>query len=180
MALRNDAARFGWLTRALHWVIALLVLGQWGLGTLIAGMQASLSNLWLFGLHKSLGITVLMLMVLRLAWHRISPPPLPLPGPPPWQQALARATHAAFYVLLVLVPLSGWIASGASGLDVVVFGGVVLPPLAPASVALEDAFFRVHDILTKVLMGLIALHVAGAVKRAVAGDGTLRRMIRGQ
>lgn len=180
MALRNGSDSFGWLTRGLHWSIAALVLGQWALGTAIAGMQASLSNLWLFGLHKSVGVTILALMVLRLAWHRLSPPPPPLPGVAPWQIALARATHVGFYVLLVLAPLSGWIASGASGLDVVVFGGVVLPPLAPASVAVEDAFFLVHDVLTKALLALIALHVAGAVKRAVAGDGTLRRMIRGR
>lgn len=180
MALQNGPAGFGWLTRALHWAIAALVLGQWALGTVIAGMQASLSNLWLFGLHKSLGVTILGLMLLRLAWHRLSPPPPPLPGVARWQMALARATHAGFYMLLVLVPLSGWIASGASGLDVVVFGGLVLPPLAPASVAVEDAFFRVHRVLTKALLALIALHVAGAIKRAMAGDGTLRRMLRGR
>lgn len=180
MAARNGPDSFGWVTRALHWSIAALVLGQWALGAVIAGMQASLSNLWLFGLHKSVGITILALMVLRLVWHRLSPPPPPSPGPPRWQIALARAAHAAFYVLLLLVPLSGWIASGASGLDVVVFGGVVLPPLAPPSVAVEEAFFQVHDVLTKALLALIALHVAGAVKRAWAGDGTLRRMVRGR
>lgn len=179
MALRNDLDGFGWLTRALHWTVAALVLGQWGLGTTIANMQASLSNLWLFGMHKSVGVTILALMLLRLAWHRLSPPPSPLPGVPRWQLTLARATHAGFYILLVLVPLSGWIASGASGLDVVVFGGVVLPPLAPPSVAVEDAFILIHRVLTRVLLVLIALHVAGAIKRAMAGDGTLRRMICG-
>lgn len=180
MAARNDTDGFGWVTRLLHWAIAALVVLQWALGSVIADMQANLSNLWLFGLHKSLGVSILALMCLRLAWHRVSPPPPPLPGVPGWQIGLARGVHAGFYVLLIAVPLSGWIASGASGLDVVVFGGVVLPPLAPASIAIEDAFFLIHGLLTDLLLVLIALHVAGAVKRAWAGDGTLGRMTRGR
>lgn len=180
MGLRNDPGSFGWLTRLLHWGIAALVLGQLVLGAVIAGMQVNLSNLWLFSLHKSIGISVLALMVLRLIWHRISPVPAPLAGVARWQIVLARATHAAFYVLLIAVPLTGWVASGASGLDVVVFGGVVLPPLSAPSIAVEDGFFALHQVLTKVLMVLIVLHIAGGVKRGLAGDGTLSRMVCGR
>lgn len=180
MGLRNDPAGFGWLTRLLHWGIAGAVLGQLALGTVIAGMQVNLSNLWLFSLHKSIGVTVLALMLLRLIWHRISPVPAPLPTVPRWQINLARATHIGFYALLIAVPLTGWVASGASGLDVVVFGDVVLPPLSKPSIAVEDWFFALHAVLTKALMALIVLHIAGGVKRALSGDGTLSRMVRGR
>lgn len=175
----NRTDSFGRVTRALHWTPALLVLALLGLGTAIARMELSLSTLWLFSLHKSLGIAVLLLTALRLAWHRVSPPPAPLPAPAPWQTALARAVHRTFYVLLVAIPLSGWIGSGASGLDVIVFGGLRLPPLVAPSIAVEDAAFAVHRLLTRLFAALVLLHAAAALHRARAGDGTLRRMLRG-
>lgn len=179
MALRNGPDSYGAVSRVLHWLMAGGVLVMLGLGTTIARMEVGLSNLWLFGLHKSVGLTLLALLLARLLWHRLSPPP-PLPGPPRWQMRLARATHAGFYALLLLVPLSGWIASAATGLDVVLYDRWTLPAIAPVSEPLEDAAFAVHGILTKLLAALVLLHVAGAAKRAGSGDGTLRRMVRGR
>ena len=176
----NTADRFGWLSRALHWGMALAILGMLGLGTVLDRMEVNLSNLWLFGLHKTVGITLLALMVLRLVWHRISPPPRPLGGVPGWQITAARWTHRAFYGLLLAVPLSGWIASSATGIDVMFADRWGMPALAPVSEAWENAGFAVHGILTKLLAALILLHVAGALKRAIAGDGTLRRMLWGR
>jgi cytochrome b561 len=179
VALRNGPDSFGAVTRTLHWLMAAGVLVMLGFGTYVARMEVGLSNLWLFGLHKSVGLTLLALLLARLVWHRLSPPPPPLAGPPPWQMRLARATHGGFYALLLLVPLSGWVGSAATGLDVVLFGHWALPPVAPASEALEGAAFGVHRVLTKLLAALVLLHVAGAAKRALSGDGTLRRMISG-
>lgn len=184
MAIRNTTDSFGWLSRSLHWAMALAVLAMLVLGTVIAGMEVGLANLWLFGLHKTIGITLLALVLVRLIWHRISPPPAPIAsgpigGVPDWQQRLALWTHGLFYALLLAIPLSGWIASSATGLDVVFADRWVLPALAPVSEAWEKTGFAAHGILTKGLIGLIVLHVAGALKRAHAGDGTLRRMLRG-
>ena len=80
--------------------------------------------------------------------------------------------------MMLAIPLSGWIASSATGLDVMILDRWVVPPIAPVSEAWEKSFFAVHRLLTKALMALILLHVAGALKRAWAGDGTLRRMTR--
>lgn len=180
MALRNGPDSYGSASRALHWLMAAGVLVMLGLGATIARMEVGLANLWLFGLHKSIGLTLLALLLLRLLWHRLSPPPPPLPGPPPWQMRLARLTHGGFYVLLLLVPLSGWIGSAATGLDTVLFERWTLPAIAPASESLENAAFAVHGVLTKLLAALVLLHLAGAAKRAASRDGTLRRMISGR
>ncbi len=179
MAWRNSETGFGFVSRLIHWAMALGILGMLVLGTVIADMEVSLSNLWLFGLHKTIGITLLGLVVLRVVWHRITPPPAPVGVVPEWQLALARWVHRLFYGLLLAIPLAGWVASSATGIDVVFADRWVLPALAPVSETWEKAGFAVHGLLTKLLFGLIVLHVAGALKRALTGDGTLRRMIWG-
>lgn len=174
------AGTFSLLTRALHWLMAVGILATFALGTYIARMEVGLSNLWLFGLHKTLGISLLALAAVRIFWHGLRPPPGPLPGPPEWQMALARATHRALYVLMVAVPLSGWAYASATGLDVLIFNRFVLPPIAPASEAWEARLLLLHETLTWTLLALVALHVAGALKRGlISRDGTINRMIRG-
>jgi cytochrome b561 len=99
---------------------------------------------------------------------------------PFWQMAVARWVHRALYALMLAVPMTGWIASSATGIDVVVFGLVTLPPVAPLSEAWDRVFFALHGGLTKLLIVLLILHAAGAVMRHVRhGDRTLRRMIGG-
>lgn len=175
MNLSNTEDRFGLVTRALHWVMALGVIGMLGFGTYIANMTVNMSNFHLYAWHKSIGLTLLLLAFIRIVWHLRSRVPKSLPAPK-WQEALARAVHFGLYLLLLAVPLTGWIASAATGIDVV-FWGVTLPSIAPVSEAWEEAFFVAHGVLTKLLLAAIVLHVAGAVKRR---DGTLRRMVRGQ
>lgn len=171
---------FGRTTRALHWLMAAGILGTFALGTWIARMEVSLATLWLFGLHKTIGISLLALALLRLVWHRLHPPPGPLPGPPAWQMALARATHRALYVLMLAVPIAGWAYASATGLDVLIFNRIVLPPIAPVSEAWENGLHLLHRTLAWTLLALVALHVAGALKRSLgARDGTIARMIRG-
>lgn len=174
------APGFGLMTRALHWVMALGILGTAGLGAYVARMEVGLANLWLFGLHKTIGICLLALALVRIGWHRLVPPPGPLPGPPEWQMRLARGTHRALYGLMLAVPLSGWAYGSATGIDTVIFGRVTVPPIAPASPEWEAALVLLHRALAWTLLALVALHVAGALERAVVRrDGTLRRMLAG-
>ncbi|MEL6643836.1 MAG: cytochrome b/b6 domain-containing protein [Pseudomonadota bacterium] len=176
MQLRNTLNEFGIITRVLHWLIAVGVIAMLALGSYITRMEVGFSNFWLFGLHKSIGLTLFLLVGIRIVWHVISRPPAPLPSAP-WKDRLARWVHLGFYALLVLVPLTGWIASAASGLDVVVFDRLTLPQIAPTSETVEEAFFTLHWGLTKLLAALALLHIAGALTRR---DGTLRRMILGR
>lgn len=179
MALWNGAGEFGLVTRLLHWVTTALVIFMLALGMRIEDMEPGLANLWLYSLHKSLGFGVLALVVLRLGWHFVSPPPRPM-GAPGALVTLARATHWGFYALLLAIPLSGWAGSSATGIDVMIADRWTVPALVAPSEAGERFWFGVHEVLTKLLIALILLHVAGAVKRALAGDGTLRRMIWGR
>lgn len=177
--LRNGQDRIGLVTRLLHWTMAAGIFATIPIGLWIANAQPSLALIPWFGVHKTIGLSLLALVLLRLAWHRATPPPGPLPGGPPWADRLARATHRAFYLLLLLMPLSGWIGSSATGIDTVVFGRWTVPAIAPASPGIEAAAFLVHRLAAYLLAALVLLHVAGALRRAAKGDGTLRRMIAG-
>jgi cytochrome b561 len=170
---------FGWVSRTIHWAMAAGIVAMLALGLYIEDMEPSLDTLWLYGLHKSVGLTLLVLVVLRILWHRVSPPPAPLGGVAAWQMRLARGAHLALYALMVAVPVTGWVGSAATGLDVVWWGWRV-PRVAPVSEAWSEAAFALHGGLTTVLMAVVALHVAGALWREFGHrDGTLRRMLRG-
>jgi cytochrome b561 len=178
LAARNGPDSFGWVTRTIHWLMALAILGMLGFGLYIEDMEPSLSNLWMYSAHKSVGLILLILVILRLVWHRISPPPPILTdGVALWQLTLARAVHVSLYALLLLVPLTGWIASSATGLDVMIFDRWTVPSIAPVSEAWENTFFALHGLFTKLLMAAIVLHAGGAVLRHLHGDRTLRRMV---
>ena len=180
MGWRNTSDSFGLVTRILHWLMALAILIMLALGTRLQSLQPGLANLWLYGLHKSTGLSLLMLVLIRLVWHRISPPPAPIGDPSALSQRLARAGHILIYLLLIAIPLSGWVASSASGIDTMFFDTWVVPPIAPVSEAWENAGWAVHGALTKLLMAVLLIHVGAALKRQMEGDGTLSRMWSGR
>ena len=176
---RNTATGFGGISRALHWGMAALILGQILLGLRLAAMVPSLDTLWLYGLHKTLGFVALVLVILRLIWHRISPVPHPLGDPSALSQKAARLVHGLIYTVLVIIPLAGWVGSSATGIDTMIFNRIILPPIAPVSEAWETAAFTLHRVAVWALIGLLSLHIAGALLRAIQGDKTLERMISG-
>jgi len=154
--------------------MALMIFGALGFGTWLANSAPSLAKIPYYATHKSVGMTIFVLLVLRFVWHRMSPTPkIEDHG---WQTKAARAVHAGFYILLVAMPLSGWIASSATGIDTVIFSTFVLPPIAPVSESVAVIGFQIHGIIGWVLATFIVIHVAGAFIRR---DGTLSRMTRG-
>lgn len=178
MQAGNSADRYGWLSRLIHWAMAAGMIAALWLGLEIAGTQIRLSTLWMFSWHKTLGIALLAAALLRVLWHLRSPPPPTRPeGMAEWQLRLGRIVHRLFYLLMLAVPLVGWVASAATGPDVVVFG-IALPRIAPTSPALAAGAFALHKWLAYALIATLTLHVAGALHRAIwLKDGTLGRIL---
>jgi cytochrome b561 len=179
MALRNGPDSFGLVTRVIHWTMALLILAMIALGLRLTSMEPGLSNLWLYGLHKTFGITLLALVVFRILWHVLSPPPAPI-GPPGRMRLFVRLWHWTLYALMIATPIAGWAGSSASGIDTVIFNRFTLPPLVEPNETSEFVWFILHEIFAKTLLGMVIVHVLGALKREMGGDGTLTRMIRGR
>jgi cytochrome b561 len=166
----------------LHWTIAALMLALFASGPLMQALVADRSTLVLGGiayaLHKSLGLTVLALSLVRLGWRLAHPPP-PLPAAMPrWQALAARATHAAFYVVMIGSPLAGWALVSWSEVQVATewFGLFAVPHLPPAPRLAGEAAAGLHAALGWLGIGLLALHVTAALWHLRARDGLAARM----
>ena len=178
MAVRNTTWRWGALSQLFHWLIVALLIAQVTLALMAEDLPASARKLSLLARHKSVGITILMLVVLRLLWRLANPTPDLPPTLRPYERKLARATHALLYALLIAMPLTGWTMSSARGFPVSWFGFFQLPDLVPKSKPLYDALVTTHAALAVVLGAVVALHVAAALKHHFwLRDDTLRRML---
>jgi cytochrome b561 len=162
---------------ALHWLIALAVVAQIAFGWWMLQIPKDPvgARVNAFNLHKSIGLTVLLLMAARLAWRATHHAPV-LPSMPAWQATAARINHGLLYVCLFVQPLSGYIGSAVSGYPVRYFG-MMLPDWAPKIIPLKDLLSVVHLVSSWILIAAIALHIAAALKHQfVDRDGLLRRM----
>jgi len=162
---------------ALHWIIALAVVAQiaWGWVMQTIPKQPPGLGADAFNVHKSVGLTILALMILRALWRWRHPAP-PLPAMPAWQATTARANHAVIYVCLFLMPLAGYLGSVFSGYPVKFFG-IALPAWGWKDDAIKNAMSVLHFSVSWVLLAAIALHVAAALKHWIWDrDGLVARM----
>ena len=161
---------------ALHWLLALALLGSLCFGLYMTELPLSPARLKLTNWHKWAGITILALSALRLVWRLTHRPP-PEVAMPAWQRRAAHWTHRALYVLFFAVPLAGWAYSSAAGFPVVVFGVLPLPDFVAPDKALAEAIKQLHKILAYTLGVLVLAHVGAALKHQfVDRDGLLARM----
>lgn len=165
------------VAKGLHWLMAVMILGLLTLGLYMQDLPLSPQKLELYSWHKWAGVTVFVLVWLRLLWrltHR--PPALPSTLSAPVRLA-AHAGHWALYGLMVLIPLSGWLMSSAKGFQTVWFGVLPIPDLVGKDKALGDALKALHSALNWLLMLTLAGHVAAALwHHFVLKDDTLQRM----
>jgi cytochrome b561 len=169
--------RYSTVAIILHWLIAALIIWNLWLGVTMVG-QHGLAKFNNFQLHKSLGITVLVLSLLRLGWRIANPPPPEAPGMAHWEKTVSTLVHWAFYVIMIGMPLTGWLSVSASptGIPTILyriggFPGISWPhlPIAadlalPQKKALESASNTIHIYLSFSAYALITLHVLGALK----------------
>jgi len=168
--------RYSRVAIALHWLLAVALAGSFCVGLYMSELPNSPFKLRLFNWHKWAGISILALSTLRLAWRLTHRPPgdVAMSG---WQRNAAHLTHRLMYGLFFAVPLAGWAYSSAAGFPVVLFGLWPLPDFVPADKALAEAIKPWHAGFAFALAGLVALHVAAALKHQfVDRDGLLARM----
>jgi cytochrome b561 len=170
--------RYTGVAQFLHWLIAALIVTQFALAWSAEDLPLGVHKLALFARHKSFGMTILMLAIVRLGWRFANPAPELPDGMTPAERFLARATHLAFYVLLFAMPITGWLMSSAKNYSVSWFGLFTWPNLIGKDEAAFDALKTTHDYLSDVLLAIAILHVLAALKHHFWNkDDVLLRML---
>lgn len=178
MDLANRSGRWGVVSQALHWATLVLLVWIAWLGLGMVDMPNTPAKIGTYALHKSLGLTLLALVAVRLAWRLHAGAPPPVAGTPRWQARIASLTHVALYGLMFAMPLSGWLFNSASGYPLQWFKWFNLPPLSGRDNTLAELAATLHEYGFWLLVTLVALHAAAALYHHVAQrDDTLTRML---
>lgn len=156
--------RYTWGAIGLHWLMALGILINLALGLYMVELSLSPWKLKLTAWHKWLGMSLLLLLLLRIAWRQLYPPPPEPVGLTPLERRLAAIGHAALYLLMLWVPLVGWLFSSAKGFSVVLFGVLPIPDLLAKNEVWADPLGEAHELLAKLLLLLIVGHGLVALK----------------
>ncbi len=165
-------------SKLLHWIVVALVLAMAWLGLTMGDLPNGPDKVATYALHKSIGITVLAVVALRLGWRLLAGAPAPVAGTPRWQARIATITHWALYALLLAIPLSGWVLNSAAGFPLQWFGLAEVPAIAAQDQDLRERAEDVHELLFWALASLALLHAAAAVYHHLfVGDATLARML---
>ena len=178
MSIRNTTSRWGHVSQFLHWLIVVLLVVQVTLASMADDLPLGMKKLALLARHKSVGITILGLAILRLLWRWMNPTPELPDTLKPYERVLATITHAGLYIVLFAMPITGWLMSSARGFPVSWFNLFQLPDLVPKNKAVFDAMLATHSALQWVLYTIVALHVLAALKHHfMLKDNVLRRML---
>ena len=160
-----------------HWLVVVLLVIAATLGFLANELDLSPAKLKLFVTHKSLGLSVLLVMLLRITWRIFSSGPRPVEGLSPIQQKLAGAGHASIYAVAILLPLSGWLLTSAANFPFRWFGLFEVPLIWPADSSVKDIALGAHKFLFIALAALVSGHIAMAIRHHVLGLTVLSRML---
>ena len=170
--------RYTGVAIALHWLIAVAILGTFLLGQYMTNLQLSPAKLKLYSYHKWIGVTIFLLVLFRIAWRLAHRPPLPPASMPAWQHSAASIAHFFLYALTLAIPVSGWLMSSASGFQVVYLGVIPIPDLLAKSKDAAQQLKQLHEALNWLMVLVVAMHVAAALKHHLMDrDDVLRRML---
>jgi cytochrome b561 len=176
----TEQLHYGPTAKVFHWLIVALLAIQLPLGWLMPDIHRGMTPGIAMSVHVSVGMTMLLLIVLRLLW-RLTHPVAPETNLPPWQRVSSELVHWLLYIVVLLTTLSGWFQASAKGWTIYLFGAVPLPHLVEQGSALGRSIGNLHATLTWVLLGLVGLHVVTAfVHLLVYRDGVMSRMLPGK
>lgn len=179
MRWRNTKERYGSTAIMLHWMVALMAFGLFGLGLWM--VELGYYDPWYYrgtALHKSIGVVLLLVLLARLAWRLWSPSPEPLASHAGWERHAARLTHWVLYLMLFGLVATGYLISTADGRPMDVFGLVEIPAMEPLLEYQEDVAGDMHRYLAWGMVGLALLHSLAALKHHfIDRDATLQRML---
>ncbi len=177
--LTNSPSQYGLISKSLHWLIALSIIGLTWLGWWMVGLDYY--STWYHRapeLHKSIGLAVLLAAALQILWHRTSPPPHLQKELKSWEKAAARTVHVVLVLAMFLLPITGYLIATSAGHDVSFFGLVDVPALTGKSERLRDLAIALHYYASYGLLAIVAMHAGAALKHQIIdGHGTLRRML---
>jgi cytochrome b561 len=163
---------------ALHWLMAVAIIGAFALGLYMAGLPLSPDKLRLYSWHKWAGVSIFALVLVRLAWRIAHRPPALPAHMGCGEQLVAHAGHGLLYLLMLAVPLSGWLMSSAKGIQTVLFGVLPIPDLLEKNRELGDLLQTLHWGLNMLLAAMVIGHTAAALKHHfVDRDDVLTRML---
>lgn len=177
MSLKNSELNYGIVSRANHWLSAFIFIGLLTIGLYMTGLEKGDDRQALYALHKSMGIALFGLMLLRLVWLKLSPNPEQL-SKNKFEHILGHAVKGILYLAMLGMPISGWIMSNSGGHEVAFFNMFVLPTLMGEHEMTHEISEVIHSTFGFVLIGIVLLHIAGALKHHfVYKDVTLLRMV---
>lgn len=172
-----DAGSYTTTAKVLHWVLAVIVVGSIAVGISLGLMADGPTKDWFYDLHKSTGVVILVLMLVRLAWRLTHPAPPHRADLPRWQVGVSHAVHWTLYGILLVMPILGWIGSNAFGAPVPFYGLFELPRIVGEDKEFSKTILTVHAALGLTAAALIVIHVAAALYHGlVRRDGVLQRM----
>jgi cytochrome b561 len=178
MSFRNTTRAWGAVSRTLHWLIVLLIITQWLIAEHADDLPNGVAKLRTLDLHKSIGMTVFMLAIIRLVWRWMNPVPTLDGLAKGWERFAAGVSHFALYALIFAMPLSGWLMSSAHAYSVSWFHLFQWPDLLQPDHELSERLEWLHKLLFKILVGVAVLHALAALKHHfVDRNEVLKRML---
>ena len=178
MQIKNSHDRYGLVAQLLHWAIVGLIVTQIVLAGQAEDAGSLLQKAKILTTHKSVGMTVFLLAIVRLLWRWSNPAPAPVAGSSTWQERAASFMHWALYALVFLTPLAGWLMSSAKNYPVSYFGLFTWPNLVAPNESLFEVLRKTHGVLAGTMATLAMLHAAAALKHHFFDrDNVLRRML---
>lgn len=178
LPLANTDKAYGLIAQLLHWLVVAGISAQFVWAWRIDQAESVRSEFQLVNQHKSIGMTVLALVVLRLGWRAFNRPPAFPPSMKTWEMRAANVAHWLLYVLILAMPVTGWIYTSAAGFGAEFFGLLDIPDLVGQSERLEEIFGEIHEWLAIAIVAVVSIHVLAALRHQfVLKDGLLRRML---